>query len=65
MGGRNGMTDATRAHLLAAAAHDATLLAFLETLLGIADGDGYTAQTLIMAEKKLRRKGVLSDVENN
>jgi len=55
------MTDATRAHLLAAAAHDATLLAFLETLLGMADGDAYTAWTLAMAEDRLKRKGVIAD----
>jgi hypothetical protein len=55
------MTDATRAHLLAAAAHDTTLLAFLETLLSIADGDDYTAWTLAIAEDRLRRRGVIAD----
>jgi hypothetical protein len=55
------MTDTTRAYILAAAAHDATLLAFLETLFSIADGDDYTAWTLAIAEDRLKRKGVIAD----
>jgi hypothetical protein len=55
------MTDTTRARLLAAAAHDALLLAFLETLLGMADGDDYTAHTVAMVERRLRRKGIITD----
>jgi len=57
------MTDTTRAHLLRAAAHDATLLAFLETLLSMAGGDDYTAWTLAIAEDRLRRKGVIADAD--
>jgi len=55
------MTDETRAQLLRAAAHDSLLLAFLETLLDMADGDAYIAWTLVIVLDRLKRKGVLKD----